>query len=111
MGIYPEFIGCQSPPAISFVDRDARVCLAIQDASSTPGNVSGSAPAGIFASMTPTPSSSYQECLIPGPSHGLCRLSQKQSSSQPVTDPDLIALGMARAPSALLLSATSRMKV
>jgi hypothetical protein len=38
MGIYPEFIGCQSPPAISFVGRDARVCLAIQDALSTRGN-------------------------------------------------------------------------
>jgi hypothetical protein len=52
-----------------------------------------------------------KNCLIPGPSHGHYPLCQKQSSSQPVTDPDLIALGMARAPIALLLSATSRMKV
>jgi hypothetical protein len=38
MGVYPEFIGCQSRLAIQFVDRDPWVCLAIQDALSTRDN-------------------------------------------------------------------------
>ncbi|HWZ50715.1 MAG TPA: hypothetical protein VNW54_04550 [Granulicella sp.] len=38
MGIYPEFIGWQSPLAISFIDCDAQVCRTIQDALSTRGH-------------------------------------------------------------------------
>jgi DNA-binding NtrC family response regulator len=38
MGIYPEFIGWQSPLAISFIDCDAQVCRTIQNALTSRGH-------------------------------------------------------------------------
>jgi DNA-binding NtrC family response regulator len=38
MSIYSEFIGCQSPLVISFIDRDAQVCRAIHHALAARGH-------------------------------------------------------------------------